>query len=220
MLNVADKKAVHDYANEVAEWFGKVNLVVNNAGVCVNATLENTSYEDFEWVMNINFWGMVYGTKAFLPHLEKAGEGHICNVSSIFGLIAPAGYGAYNASKFAIRSFNETLRSELDIKNCGVSSSSVHPGFIKTNIVRNARIDDSILTDTGMDKEKAHQKFTQKAMTTPEVVARKIVTGIRKNKMLILIGFDAYVIYWATRCIPILFRKIVTKIMKLNQTRQ
>lgn len=220
VLDVADKKAFHDYANEVAEHFGKVNIVINNAGVAVSATLENTSYEDFEWLMNINFWGMVYGTKAFLPHLKKTGDGHICNVSSVFGFMAPAGTGAYNASKFAIRGFNETLRAELDIEDCGVSLSSIHPGGIKTNIARDARMDDATLADLGMNKEQAHAQFTQIALTTPTGAAKTIVKGIKKNKMRILIGPDAHVIDWATRFTPILYRKLVTNLMKLGQARQ
>jgi short-subunit dehydrogenase len=220
VLDVADKKAFHDYANEVAEEFEKVNIVINNAGVAVSATLENTSYEDFEWLMDINFWGMVYGTKVFLPHLKKSGEGHICNVSSVFGFMAPAGTGAYNASKFAIRGFNETLRSELDIEDCGVSLSSIHPGGIKTNIARDARMDQETLNDLGMDKAQAHAQFTSIAMTTPQGAAKTIVKGIKKNKMRILIGFDAHVIDWATRFTPILYRKLVTKLMKMGQARQ
>jgi len=220
VLDVANKKAFHDYANEVAAEFGKVNIVINNAGVAVSATLENTSYEDFEWLMNINFWGMVYGSKAFLPHLKKSGEGHICNVSSVFGFMAPAGTGAYNASKFAIRGFNETLRAELDIEDCGVSLSSIHPGGIKTNIARDARMDIEALKDMGMDKAQAHKQFTQIALTTPKEAAKTIIKGIKKNKMRIIIGFDAHVIDWLTRFTPILYRKLVTKMMKLGQTRQ
>lgn len=220
VLDVANKKAFHDYANEVNDTFGKVNLVINNAGVAVSATIENTSYEDFEWLMNINFWGMVYGTKAFLPHLKASGEGHICNVSSVFGFMAPAGAGAYNASKFAIRGFNETLRAELDIEDCGVSLSSIHPGGIKTNIARDARVDDKTLADMGVEKHEIHKRFSQIAMTTPEKAAKTIVNGIKKNKMRILIGFDAHMIDWSTRFMPILYRKAVTNIMKLAQKRQ
>ncbi len=220
VLDVADKKAFHDYANVVADHFGKVNIVINNAGVAISATLENTTYEDFEWLMDINFWGMVYGSKAFLPHLKAAGEGHICNVSSVFGFMAPAGTGAYNASKFAIRGFNETLRSELDIENCGVSLSSIHPGGIKTNIARDARMDQATMEDLGMDKAQAHAQFTQIAMTTPEKAAMTIVKGIKKNKMRILIGFDAHIIDYATRFTPILYRRLVTKLMQIGQARQ
>ncbi len=221
VLDVADKKAFYDYANEVAEEFGRVNLVINNAGVAVAATLENTSYEDFEWLMNINFWGMVYGSKAFLPHLKASGEGHICNVSSVFGFMAPAGTGAYNASKFAIRGFNETLRAELDIERCGVSLSSIHPGGIKTNIARDARMDEQALADlAGGDKNEAHKRFSQIATTSPEKAALTIVKGIKKNKMRILIGVDAHVIDWATRFTPILFRKLVTSSMRVGQNVQ
>ena len=220
VLDVANKKAFHDYANEVVAEFGKVNIVINNAGVAVSATLENTTYDDFEWLMNINFWGMVYGSKAFLPHLKKSGEGHICNVSSVFGFMAPAGTGAYNSSKFAIRGFNETLRMELDMEDCGVSLSSIHPGGIKTNIARDARMDDAALTNLGLSKAEAHKRFTQIAMTSPTSAARTIIKGIKKNKMRILIGYDAHVIDWLTRFTPILYRKGLTFIAKKAQARQ
>lgn len=220
VLDVADKKAFHDYANDVAEYFGKVNLIINNAGVAVSATLEETSYEDFEWLMNINFWGMVYGTKAFMPHLKKAGEGHIVNISSIFGFMAPAGTGAYNSSKFAIRGFNETLRMELDIEDCGVSLSSVHPGGIRTNIARDARMDEKTLSDMGMTKEEAASRFAQITLTTPDKAALTIVNGIKKNKMRILIGPDAVAVDWMTRLMPQLWRRVAAKAMQIGQRRQ
>ena len=220
ILDVADKKAFHDYANEVAEFFGKVNIIINNAGVAVSATLEETSYENFEWLMNINFWGMVYGTKAFLPHLKKSGEGHIANVSSVFGFMAPAGTGAYNASKFSIRGFNETLRMELDIEDCGVSLSSIHPGGIKTNIAKDARMDEKTLKDLGMTKNEANDRFLLIALSTPEKAARTIINGIKKNKMRILIGPDAVFIDWMTRYTPELWRRGAAKLMQIGQRRQ
>ena len=102
------------------------------------------SDDDFEWLMDINFWGVVYGTKAFLPHLKASGEGHVVNLSSVFGLISIPSQSAYNAAKFAVRGFTDALRMELEIEGAGVSSTTVHPGGIKTNIARNARIDDAV----------------------------------------------------------------------------
>jgi len=183
VLDVADKDAFHAYADEVAERFGKVNIVINNAGVNVFSTLENSSYEDFEWIMNINFWGMVYGTKAFLPHLKKSGEGHIANVSSIFGIITAPNTGTYNASKFAIRGFNETLRTEMKIHNYGINVSSIHPGGIKTNIARDSRKDDELLGN--IDPKKIDAKFQKIAMTTPEQA--DLTETIPKNNDFVLL---------------------------------
>ena len=114
------------------------------------------SYEDFEWLMNINFWGVVYGTKAFLPFLKLSGEGHIVNVSSVFGLISVPSQSAYNAAKFAVRGFTDSLRMELEIEGANVSVTTIHPGGIKTNIARNARMDASV-RDVAGDPEKAVQ---------------------------------------------------------------
>ena len=138
-VDVADRDAVFAWADQVVADHGKVNLVFNNAGVALGATIEAMSYEDFEWLMNINFWGVVHGTKAFLPHLKAAGEGHIVNVSSVFGLISIPSQSAYNAAKFGVRGFTDALRMELEVERCDVSSTTIHPGGIKTNIARNAR---------------------------------------------------------------------------------
>ena len=143
-VDVADRVAVSVWADRVVAAHGKVNLIINNACVALGATVESMSYEDFEWLMNINFWGVGYGTKAFLPHLKLSGEGHIVNLSSVFGLISVPSQSAYNAAKFAVRGFTDTLRMELEIEGANVSVTTVHPGGIKTNIVRNARTDASV----------------------------------------------------------------------------
>ncbi len=139
-VDVADRCAVYAWADCVVAEHGHVNLIINNAGVALGATVESMSYEDFEWLMNINFWGVVYGTKAFLPHLKLSGEGHIVNLSSVFGLISVPSQSAYNAAKFAVRGFSDTLRMELEIDGANLSVTTVHPGGIKTNIARNARV--------------------------------------------------------------------------------
>src|SRR5258707_4080348 len=165
-LDVADRDAVYAWAGQVVADHGRVNLIVNNAGVGLAATVEAMSYEDFEWLMSINFWGVVYGTKAFLPHLKAAGEGHVVNLSSVFGLISVPGQSAYNAAKFGVRGFTDALRMELEIENCGVSCTTVHPGGIKTNIAKNARMDVSVAALTG-DSEQATRNFDKAAITTP-----------------------------------------------------
>ena len=134
IVDVANREAVHAWADQVVDEHGKVNLIFNNAGVALASTVEGMSYGDFEWLMGVNFWGVVYGTKAFLPHLKASGDGHIINLSSVFGLAGIPSQSAYNSAKFAVRGFTESLRQELDMMSCGVSASSVHPGGIKTGI--------------------------------------------------------------------------------------
>ena len=140
-VNVADREAVFAWADQVAADHGKVNLIFNNAGMALGAFADTVAPKDFEWIMGINFWGVVWGTQAFLPHLRKAGEGHVINTSSLFGLLAVPTQGCYNASKFAVRGFTEALRQELDMERCGVSATCVHPGGIRTNIAKDARME-------------------------------------------------------------------------------
>lgn len=187
-LNVADKDAIYAYAQQVQQHFGRVNIVINNAGVALTDTVEHTSAEDFNWLFDINFWGVVNGTQAFLPLLKAAGEGHIVNISSIFGIITVPTQSAYNAAKFAVYGFTGALRQELDIENCGVSATSVHPGGIKTNIFSSGRM----RTETRFSSQSQANDFFQKmARTTPEQAADRIVLGILKNKRRVLIGWDA-----------------------------
>src|SRR5580692_10974335 len=163
-VDVADRAAVEAWAEQVVADHGKVNLIFNNAGVALGATIESMSYEDFEWLMGINFWGVTYGTKAFLPYLKASGEGHIVNLSSVFGLLSIPSQSAYNAAKFGVRGFTDSLRMELEIERACVSSTTVHPGGIKTNIVRNMRSDDSIQSLTGSELES--DQFDKIALTT------------------------------------------------------
>jgi len=214
-LDVANREAVYAFADEVFETFGKVNLVFNNAGVALGATVEKMSYEDFEWLMNINFWGVVYGTKAFLPYLKQSDEGHIINVSSVFGLIGVPTQSAYNAAKFAVRGFTESLRQELEIEGVNVSCSSVHPGGIKTNIAKNARMSDDVKDITGMDAEQASANFEKLFTTTPEQAADTILKGVKHNSRRILIGVDARVIDTMQRILPTTYQALMAGGQKL-----
>ena len=187
VLDVADRAAVLAHADEVAEEFGRVNVVVNNAGVALGATVEEMTFEDYDWLMGINLGGVVNGTKAFLPHLIASGDGHVVNISSVFGFVGVPTQSAYNAAKFAVRGFTEALREEMLIARHPVGVSCVHPGGIKTNIVRNSR-------SGAEDQEKAAQGFERIARTTPEKAAQTILRGIERKSARILIGPDAYVI--------------------------
>ncbi len=189
-VDVADRGAVFAWADQVVADHGKVNLVFNNAGVALGATIESMSYDDFEWLMGINFWGVVHGTKAFLPHLIAGGDGHIVNLSSVFGLLGIPSQSAYNAAKFGVRGFTDALRIELDVARNGVSCTTVHPGGIKTNIARNARMDDSVTAFTGGTPD-VGTDFDKVAMTTPEKAARQILKAVERNRRRALIGPDA-----------------------------
>jgi NAD(P)-dependent dehydrogenase (short-subunit alcohol dehydrogenase family) len=191
-LNVADREAMFAWADQVVAEHGKVNLIFNNAGVALGAFIESVKPEDFQWIMGINFWGVVWGTQAFLPHLKRAGEGHIVNTSSLFGLLASPTQGTYNASKFAVRGLTEALRQELDIDNCGVSATCVHPGGIRTNIAMAARMDDSVGAHAHGGAEAARSRFDQMLnITTAQSAALQILRAVERNKRRVLVGPDA-----------------------------
>lgn len=208
VLDVADKDAVFDWADATADEHGAVNLVFNNAGVDLTATFEGASYEDFEWLMNINFWGVVHGTKAFLPHLKAAGEGHVVNISSVFGLVSIPMQSAYNAAKFGVRGFTDALRIELDIEQCGVSATTIHPGGIKTNIARNARIDASA-ADFGDNPDDFTDEFEKLARTTPDKAAQQILRAVARNRRRALIGPDAVLFDIASRLPAGLYQRLL-----------
>jgi NAD(P)-dependent dehydrogenase (short-subunit alcohol dehydrogenase family) len=173
------------WADETAERHGRVDLAVNNAGVALISDVESSSIDDIAWLMSINYWGVVYGTKAFLPHLAASGDGHIVNVSSVFGLISVPGQSAYNSAKFAVRGFTDCLRMELEIAGSPVSATTVHPGGIRTNIVRNARTRGAVAAAADA------ARFDKVARTTPERAAAVIVKAVLRDKPRVLIGADA-----------------------------
>jgi NAD(P)-dependent dehydrogenase (short-subunit alcohol dehydrogenase family) len=204
-VDVADRAAVFAWAEQVASDHGRVNLVFNNAGVALGARVARMELADFEWLMGINFWGVVHGTQAFLPHLMRSGEGHVVNVSSVFGLIGFPGQAAYNAAKFGVRGFTEALRMELEIERLPVSASCVHPGGIRTAIARKARIGADEEWDG--DREQMEAEFERVARTTPEAAARVILAGVRRDARRILVGPDARVISGLQRLFPSLYQR-------------
>ncbi|MFI8482656.1 SDR family NAD(P)-dependent oxidoreductase [Pseudomonas sp. NPDC078700] len=219
-LDVTNREAMHAWANEVVTIFGQVNAIFNNAGVAQSGTVESNDYSDYEWIMGINFWGVVNGTKAFLPHIKASGVGHVVNLSSIFGIFSQPGMSSYNASKFAVRGFTESLRQELDMANCGVSASCVHPGGIKTNIANTARTNASMQALTGQSNEQAKQQFNDKlARTTAQQAAQVIIKGVLANKRRILIGGDAYALDLLQRLMPSLYQRLLTGLMKMGLKR-
>lgn len=211
-VDVADREAVYAWADRAADDHGRVNLIFNNAGVALGSTVEGGGYEDFEWLFRINFWGVVHGTKAFLPHLRASGEGHVVNISSVFALISVPGQGAYNASKAAVRGFTEALRMELELNGAPVSATSVHPGGIKTNVARSARSDGS-LRSLGVNPEDSRKNFDKLFVTGPEKAAEVILSAVQKNKRRVLVGPDAYVIDGLARLLPGAYQSVVKKLV-------
>ncbi|MFC5291037.1 SDR family NAD(P)-dependent oxidoreductase [Actinokineospora guangxiensis] len=204
-VDVTDRDAVYAHAAEVAGEFGRVDLVVNNAGVALKGTVRQMSDEDFRWVVDTNFWGVVHGTRAFLPHLVES-RGSLVNVSSVFGLIGVPSQSAYNAAKFAVRGFTEALRQEL--RGTGVGVSCVHPGGVKTNIARNAR------TSVPAERAAFGRSLDRVAMTTPDTAARVILSGARRDRARILVGPDAYVIDALPRLLGSLYQPLVTRLFR------
>jgi NADP-dependent 3-hydroxy acid dehydrogenase YdfG len=185
-LDVTEREAFELYADAVKDHFGKVNQIYNNAGIAFAGDIEVSQFKDIERVMDVDFWGVVNGTKVFLPHLIASGDGHIINISSIFGLFSVPGQAAYNAAKFAVRGFTEALRQEMELAGHPVKVTTVHPGGIKTAIARN------MTTVEGLDKDELAQTFDKKlASTSPQKAARIILDGVRKNKARVLVGPDA-----------------------------
>ena len=215
-VDVAKQAEVKAWAEETVRNHGSVNMIFNNAGVALGSTVEGASYEELEWIVNINFWGVVYGTKEFLPYIKRTGEGHIINISSLFGLTAQPTQSAYNATKFAVRGFTESLRQELDIENNGVSALCVHPGGIRTNIANDARMNDS-LRSLGMNPEKSAKTFNKLLRCPPEEAARQILAAVQKDRRRLLIGNDAKVIDLMQRILPTGYQKVTAFATKLGK---
>mgnify|MGYP000047065033 CR=1 FL=1 len=209
ILDVSKKEDVAAWAQKVQADHGKVNLIFNNAGVALGATVEGATYEEYEWMMSINFWGVVHGTKAFLPHLIASGEGHVVNLSSLFGLVSMPGQSIYNASKYAVRGLSEALREEMLIAGHNVGVTVVHPGGIKTAIARNSRV-------SAKEDQAATAKFFDEklAKMTPERAAEIIVRGIEKDQARVLVGMDAHALHWFAKLSGSRYQDVVAKVSK------
>ena len=206
-LDVSDAEQVRLFAAETIPTLeGRKLALVNNAGVSlVSGDFKNTSLEDMEWLMNINFWGVVRMTKAFYPYLLKQDQGHIVNVSSVFGLAGMLHQCAYSPSKFAVRGFTETLRMELI--GTGILTHSVHPGGVDTDIVRNGKFTGAMSRDPQLHI----RNFSRMAKTRPEDAARVILEGMAKKRERILIGKDARMMDRLVRLYPVGYSKTLWK---------
>ena len=207
-LNVAEREAVLAYADAVVAHFGTVNQVYNNAGIAYNGDVEKSEFKDIERIMDVDFWGVVNGTKAFLPHLIASGDGHIVNISSLFGLIAMPGQSAYNAAKFAVRGFTEALRQEMLVAKHPVKVTCVHPGGIKTAVARNATVADG-------ENAQAFAEFFDKrlALHTPEMAAETIVNGVAKGRARVVVGWDAKALDVLARIIGPAYQRVIATLV-------
>jgi len=197
-LDVAKRDEVRAFAADVVKHHGCVDLVINNAGVLVTDLIETVPYEDFEWLMGVNFWGVVNGTKEFLPYLKQRPEAHIVNMSSINGIVPSPNQGTYNASKFAVKGFTETLYQEC--RKTGIRVSCVHPGWIRTNIVKKSRW--GHLLDPELSPEKASAMVDRQTMSLPEDVVKTIVSGIKRNERRIVVCPEAKALDLIARAFP------------------
>jgi NAD(P)-dependent dehydrogenase (short-subunit alcohol dehydrogenase family) len=208
VVDVADEAGVSAFAEDVKSKHGRVTLLINNAGVALHGTFEEISLDDLRWLMGINFWGTVYGVKYFLPILKQQPRGHIVNLSSVFGMVAPAGQTAYSSSKFAVRGFTEALRHELE--GSSVFVSCVHPGGIRTPIAARGRLGTNAPKTR---KEESVTRLAQLAKTPPEEAAARILRGVERCEPRILIGFDARQIDIMQRLRPATYWKTLSRRM-------
>jgi len=212
-VDVRDRQALREYAASVHGEFGRVNVIVNNAGVALHGDFEEVTYEDFEWVIDVDFWGVVQGTKEFLPFLIESGDGRVVNISSLFGLLGMPGQTAYNAAKFGVRGFTEALRQEMLVAGHPVHVTCVHPGGIKTAIARNAR------SSASHDQAAVAEYFDNRlARTTAERAAQVILDGVLANRPRVLVGGDAKLFDLLVRVTGPGYQRVTTALARRSAT--
>lgn len=217
-VDVSDHDAVNAWAEDTHDAFGRVDAIINNAGVSLSGAVGDLTLDDFEWIMGINFWGVVHGTRAFLPYLRASGDGHIVNISSLFGIIAMPGASAYNASKFAVRGFTESLSEELRLERAPVRVTCVHPGGIDTNIVAGGRVTPS--ESLGFETvDQAARDFKRLARTSPEAAAEQIVRAMARGRRRQLIGVDAWLLEKMQRLAPVAYQNLMVSFARGSRRR-
>ena len=203
VLDVSSREAVFAHAAEVKRDFGTAHYVINNAGATVFGSVDRTSIEEFEWQLGVNMWGVLYGTKAFLPMMLEQREGCVVNISSVFGLLGYPMQGAYNMSKFAVRGLTECLWSELE--GTGVRAVCVHPGGIKTNIEKSGR-----LCQAATEADSQFSKNAEKLLKTPPAeCAADIIRGLRKGSNRIITGHRSGAMFWMGRLVPNFYPRLL-----------
>lgn len=195
-LDTTNRDAVFAHAEEVRRDFGAAHAVINNAGATMIGTIAHLSIEEIEWQLAVNLWGVIYGTKAFLPAFLAQREGWIVNISSVFGLVGFPAQGAYNIAKFGVRGLTECLWSELE--GTGVRAISVHPGGIKTNIEKAGRRCQAM----GADEAAVFAQVDKTLTTPPEGCAAAIIAGMERGKRRIVTGNRAASMFWLSRIVP------------------
>lgn len=208
-LDVSDREAVAAYAETVSDSFGKVNQIYNNAGISFYGDVEISRIAEIERVMNVNYWGVVYGTKAFLPHLIASGEGHVVNVSSAFGLFAVPGQAAYNSAKFAVRGFSEALYQEMALAGHPVRVTTVFPGGVTSAFLRNMTVAEAL-----GDVDLVENFNVRLWSTSPEKAARVILRGVGRNRPRVLIGPDMKVLDLAVRIVGPHYQRLVPPVLR------
>jgi NAD(P)-dependent dehydrogenase (short-subunit alcohol dehydrogenase family) len=207
VVDVSDRPAVREWADGVVEQFGRVNLVVNNAGVTATGDFADLTYEDLEWIVGINFWGVVHGSKEFLPHLIASGDGALVNISSLFGLVSVPGQSAYNATKYAVRGLTEALREEMLLAGHPVTVTCVHPGGIRTGISRHGR------KAAGLDGARIDALFEERlARMSPDRAAGIILDGALAGKPRVLVGLDAHLVHHFARLAGARYQDVVARL--------
>ncbi len=209
VVDVSDQAAVADWAAAVVEEHGRVNLVVNNAGVTLTGDFADLTYEDLEWIVGINFWGVVHGSKEFLPHLIASGDGALVNVSSLFGLVSVPGQSAYNATKYAVRGLTEALREEMLVAGHPVTVTCVHPGGIRTGISRHGR------KAAGLDGARIDALFEERlARMSPDRAAEIILDGALAGKPRVLVGLDAHVVHNVAKLVGARYQDVLARLTR------
>jgi len=207
-LDVSSASDMRGWGDEIVREFGRVNLIFNNAGISFGSTVQDAEEADFRRLMDVNFWGVVHGTQAFLPLLERSGDGHVVNISSVFGLIGFPGQSAYNAAKFAVRGYTEALRIELDMMGSPVTATCVHPGGVKTNIAKSSKVHPS-LARLGVKLEDANRKMEENFRLSADDAAEIILRGVARNARRVLVGTDAWFIDRMQRWMPETYQRLV-----------
>ena len=207
VVDVSDRAAVATWAAAVVEELGRVNLVVNNAGVSATGDFSDLTYDDLDWIVGINFWGVVHGSKEFLPHLVASGDGALVNISSLFGLVSVPGQSAYNATKYAVRGLTEAIREEMLVNRHPVTVTCVHPGGIRTGISRHGR------KAAGLDAARIDALFEKKlAKMSPDRAAEIILDGALAGKPRVLVGLDAHLIHQFGRIAGARYQDVVARL--------
>jgi NAD(P)-dependent dehydrogenase (short-subunit alcohol dehydrogenase family) len=207
VVDVSDRDAVAAWAAAVVEELGRVDLVVNNAGVSATGDFTDLTYDDLDWILGINFWGVVHGSKEFLPHLIASGDGALVNISSLFGLVSVPGQSAYNATKYAVRGLTEAIRGEMLVAGHPVTVTCVHPGGIRTGISRHGR------KAAGLDAARIDALFDKKlARMSPDRAAEIILDGALAGKPRVLVGLDAHVIHQLARILGARYQDLFARL--------